>query len=40
MKRLNKLAVLAIDCQATHSNPAIGHLAKNLPSCAFIQGTI
>ena len=28
MKRLNKLAVLALDCQATHSNPSIGHLAE------------
>jgi DNA polymerase-3 subunit epsilon len=25
---LTDLAVLAIDCQATHSNPAIGHLAE------------
>ena len=28
MKKLNKLAVLALDCQATHSNPSIGHLAE------------
>ncbi|UCE40654.1 MAG: GIY-YIG nuclease family protein [Candidatus Aminicenantes bacterium] len=28
MKKLNKLAVLTLDCQATHSNPAIGYLAE------------
>ena len=28
MKKLNKLAVLALDCQATQSNPSIGHLAE------------
>jgi len=28
MKKLNNLAVLALDCQATHSNPSIGHLAE------------
>ena len=28
MTSLIELAVLAIDCQATHSNPAIGHLAE------------
>jgi DNA polymerase III epsilon subunit-like protein len=28
MNKLNELAVLAIDCQATHSNPAVGHLVE------------